>query len=285
VTELTPASLPDRALGADHPAKDPLAPAERDLVGAATMARLFLPGPPTAYDTRSWLALRADHAAARDAVNADLGVDQPALARWIARRQPLEVETAAGSLREYLRRPDRGRQLSAASRERLLEADLTASGPAQLALVIGDGLSAAAATAHGPAMADALTDGATARGWTVRQPAILVRRCRVGLLNELGPLLGADVVILLIGERPGLGAADSLSAYLAYRPHPGHTDADRNLVSGIHGRGTPITEAAPRVLDLAGLLLEVGKSGVEVKERLGGVELTPGDGNGALLRP
>ena len=270
-------SLPEPSLGAAHRAVDPLAPDQRDFVGAATMARLFLPGPPTAYDTRSWLALRADHAAARDAVYADLGVEQPALAAWIAQRQPLEVETAAGSLREYLRRPDRGRQLSPESRERLMQADLPARGPAQLAVVVGDGLSAAAATAHGPAMADALTEGAAARGWAVVEPPILVRRCRVGLLNELGPLLGADVVILLIGERPGLGAADSLSAYLAFRPRPGHTDADRNLVSGIHGRGTPISDAAPRVLDLAGLLLESEKSGVAVKERLGGVELTPGD--------
>ncbi len=98
----------------------------------------------------------------------------------------------------------------------------------------------------------------------------------MGLLNELGPLLGADVVILLIGERPGLGAADSLSAYLAFRPRPGHSDADRNLVSGIHARGTPIAVAAPRVLDLAGLLLAAGTSGVAVKERLGDGELTAG---------
>ena len=249
---------------------------------AVTTARLFLPGPPTAYDTRSWLALRADHAAARDAVRADLGVADPLLASWIVRHQSLELETAAGSLREYLRRPDQGRQLAPSSRERLVHADLTAGPPAHVALAVGDGLSAAAVAAHAPALADALADGAATRGWSVRQPPILVRRCRVGLLNELGPLVGADVIILLIGERPGLGAADSLSAYLAYRPRPGHTDADRNLVSGIHSRGTPIADAATRVLDLVGLLLEQQQSGVAVKERLGGVALTPGgrDGGG-----
>ncbi len=275
MTRTTPASPPEPTVGSTHLAADPLAPAERAFVTAATTARLFLPGPPTAYDTRSWLVLRADHAAARDAVNVDLGVELPLLAGWIARHQPLEVHTAAGSLHEYLRRPDRGRQLAPSSRELLVQADLSARGPADLALVVGDGLSAAAVSAHAPALADALADGAVARGWRVRHPPILVRRCRVGLLNELGPLVGADVIILLIGERPGLGAADSLSAYLAFRPQPGHSDADRNLVSGIHSRGTPILDAATRVLDLAGLLLELETSGVAVKERLGGVELTP----------
>ena len=242
----------------------------RAAVEAATTARLFLPGGPAAYDTGSWLRLRADHAAARDAVRSELDLSAPALAGLVARHAPLVTETAAADAAAYLARPDLGRRLSAGSIRALERLAAAAPGrtPADLAVVVGDGLSATAVEAHGPALVDALLAGAASRGWGVREPIVLVRRCRVGILNELGPLLDADVVVLLVGERPGLAAADSLSAYLAYRPCAGHTDADRNLVSGIHGRGTPVGEATRRVLDLAGRLLVTRRSGVTVKEEI-----------------
>ena len=95
-----------------------------------------------------------------------------------------------------------------------------------------------------------------------------VRYCRVGVLNDVGELLDPAVAVLLIGERPGLATAESLSAYLAYRPRPGHTDARRNLISNIHARGVPVDQAARRILALAEQMRRLQKSGVEVKEGL-----------------
>jgi ethanolamine ammonia-lyase small subunit len=262
---------------------DRLGPDIRAAVAAATTARLFLSGGPSSYDTASWLRLRADHAAARDAVHSELDLSAPGLADLVARHGPLVVETAAPDASSYLARPDLGRRLSPASARSLAGSAGAADGgrdAAELALVVGDGLSATAVEAHAPQLVDALVEGAATRGWRVWHPVVVVRHCRVGVLNDLGPRLDADIVVLLVGERPGLAAADSLSAYLAYRPRPGQTDADRNLVSGIHDRGTPVREAAGRILDLAGLLLVARRSGVAVKEELaaGGAELAGGVG-------
>src|SRR5205085_5669628 len=120
---------------------------------------------------------------------------------------------------------------------------------ADLQIVVGDGLSAAAVRAQVPALLPLLAEGARQRGWGVGRP-FFIRYCRVGVLNDVGELLSPAVVVLLIGERPGLATAESLSAYLAYRPRPGHTDAMRNLISNIHARGVPPEAAAPRLLAL-----------------------------------
>src|SRR5439155_2081003 len=119
-----------------------------------------------------------------------------------------------------------------------------------LQVAIGDGLSAAAVVAQVPPLLDALEQGARERGWGFGQPFV-IGYCRVGVLNDIGELLDPAVVVLLIGERPGLATAESLSAYLAYRPRPGHTDAQRNLISNIHARGVGHAEAARRILALA----------------------------------
>jgi ethanolamine ammonia-lyase small subunit len=93
-----------------------------------------------------------------------------------------------------------------------------------------------------------------------------VRYCRVGVLNDMGDLLRPEVVVLLVGERPGLATAESLSAYLAYRPKAGHTDADRNLISNIHPRGVSIESAAARIIAFAETLRAAGRSGVGLTE-------------------
>ena len=102
-------------------------------------------------------------------------------------------------------------------------------------------------------------------GWSWGQP-FLVRHCRVGVLNDLGELLDPAVVILLIGERPGLATAESLSAYMAFRPRRGDDDSRRNLISNIHARGVPPEQAAPRIAALADQLMTLRISGVNVKE-------------------
>ena len=93
-----------------------------------------------------------------------------------------------------------------------------------------------------------------------------MRYCRVGILNHIGDLLDPAVVVLLIGERPGLATAESLSAYLAYRPRAGHTDAQRNLISNIHARGVTSADATRRILARAEKMRLTQSSGVAVKE-------------------
>src|SRR5262249_8783441 len=117
------------------------------------------------------------------------------------------------------------------------------------------------------------------RGWSVG-PAFFVRHARVGLLNEVGELIDPGVGVLLIGERPGLATAESLSAYMAYRPRPGDTDAKRNLISNIHDRGLPPAEAAPRILALAEQMRRAGASGVAIKEELPAPALPLGGDSG-----
>jgi ethanolamine ammonia-lyase small subunit len=136
-------------------------------------------------------------------------------------------------------------------------------------VVIGDGLSVAAVAAQVPLLLPLLAEGAARLGRSFGRPFV-VRHCRVGVLNDVGELLGPEVVVLLIGERPGLATAESLSAYLAYRPRQGNTDAQRNLISNVHARGVPPEAAAARVLALAEKMRALGASGVAVKEDLGG---------------
>jgi ethanolamine ammonia-lyase small subunit len=229
---------------------------------ARTPARLLVGRAGPGYRTETWLGLRADHAAARDAVRAELDLMAAFGEDRIAGYSLFWAGTRARTRDEYLLRPDLGRRLDDESRE-LVRVRCPAG--ADLQVVIGDGLSAAAAAAQAPALLDRLRDGAKARGWRFGRPFV-VRQCRVGVLNDVGDLLDPAVVVLLVGERPGLVTAESLSAYLAYRPRPGHTDADRNLISNIHARGVSTEEAAARVLALAARMMSLGTSGVSVKE-------------------
>src|SRR5262249_55673243 len=135
----------------------------------------------------------------------------------------------------------------------------------------GAGFSGGGEPKQAPPLLPLLEQGALERGWSFGRPFV-IRYCRVGLLNELGELLDPAVVVLLIGERPGLATADSLSAYLAFRPRPGHTDARRNLISNIHARRVAPNAAANRVLALAAKMRSLGASGVEVKEDLPALE-------------
>ena len=134
-----------------------------------------------------------------------------------------------------------------------------------LQIAIGDGLSVRAVASQIPALLPLLIEGASARGWKVGQ-SFVIRHCRVGILNQVGELLSPQVAVLLIGERPGLATAESLSAYMAYRPRASHTDAHRNLISNIHARGVHPQLAATRILNLAARMMEVHASGCDVRE-------------------
>ena len=237
-------------------------------VRARTPARILVGRAGPAYRTATQLALRQDHAAARDAVQTELDLLRDFGQSLVERWRLFEVTTCAGSKAEYLLRPDRGRRLSEAAR-----AEVARRCPAgvDLQAVIGDGLSAAAVAVQVPLLLDALEQGARARGWRFGQPFV-IRYCRVGVLNDIGELLDPAVVVLLIGERPGLATAESLSAYMAYRPRSRHTDAERNLISNIHARGVAPAAAVTRILRLAERLRHFQTSGVAVKEEVAGGE-------------
>jgi ethanolamine ammonia-lyase small subunit len=231
-------------------------------VRARTPARLLVGRSGASYRTATQLELRQDHAAARDAVHAELDLTRDLGAEPVERLGLFLVQTRAGSKADYLRHPDRGRRLSDAARAEV--ARLCPRG-ADVQVVIGDGLSATAVAAQVPGLLPLLERGTAERGWRFGRP-FAVRYCRVGVMNDVGELLDPAVAVLLIGERPGLATAESLSAYLAYRPRPGHTDARRNLISNVHARGISHDEAARRILALADQMMRRQTSGVEVKE-------------------
>jgi ethanolamine ammonia-lyase small subunit len=227
-----------------------------------TPARLLVGRSGEAYTTATQLQLRADHAAARDAVWRELQFPHDLGPDFVERWKLFEVCTHARTKSEYLLQPNRGRELGKSA-----EAEITrhcASG-ADLQIVIGDGLSAGAIAAQVPPLLPLLVAEAERRGWRWGQPFV-VRHCRVGVINGVGELLRPRVVVLLIGERPGMSSAESLSAYMAYEPRRGHSDADRNLISNIHARGLLPGEASVRIVSLAAEFMRLKCSGTTVKE-------------------
>ena len=239
-------------------------------IRARTQARLMLSRQGGSYTTRVQVGLRQDHAAAIDAVWRELVPATDWGADFCGAWQILETTSAATTKEEYVRRPDLGRIFSAASREAIATG---CPAGADLQIVVGDGLSARAAAVQVPILLPLLVAAANGK-WTLGRP-IFVRHCRVGILNAVGQLLAPKVVVLLVGERPGLQTSESLSAYLAYRPAPGHTDANRNLVSNIHAAGTAPPAAAERIIALAAELMRCGTSGPAIKEKLSTLPAPP----------
>ncbi len=209
-------------------------------IRARTPARIFEGRAGAAYRTNVQLELRRAHAAARDAVRGELDLFGSLNEEFAHRWKLFEVQTQAAGKEEYLLRPDLGRRFTENSRKQIQERCPPAS---DLQIIVGDGLSVPAVSAQVPALLPLLFEGAQSRGWKVGQP-FAIRYCRVGILNEIGELLDPRVAVLLIGERPGLATAESLSAYMAHRPRPGHSDSDRNLISNIHARGVATADAA-----------------------------------------
>jgi ethanolamine ammonia-lyase small subunit len=216
------------------------------------------------YRTSTQLELREAHAAARDAVRTELQLERDLGADFVRAWNLFAVATEAGSKDQYLLRPDLGRRFNEDS-ARTIQARCAQA--ADLQVVVGDGLSVTAVAAQVPELLPLIVHGAEARGWRLGQ-SFAVHYCRVGVMNHIGDLLQPRVVVLLIGERPGLATAESLSAYMAYRPRNGHSDAQRNLISNIHARGVPPPAAAQRILNLAAQMMSETRSGAELKEEL-----------------
>jgi len=233
---------------------------------ARTPARIFVDRRGPAYRTQTQLALRADHAFALDAVHDEVDLARGFPAEFAHARKLFAVQSQARDKEEFLLRPDLGRRLSDTARQ---EIALRCGPSADVQIVLGDGLSAAAMIRQVPPLLPLLEQEFARRGWKTGQ-TFFVRHCRVGIMNDVGELLRPEIVVLLIGERPGLATAESLSGYLAFRPASGHTDAQRNLISNIHDRGVDHAAAAARIASLADQMRQRQTSGVAIKEQLAG---------------
>jgi ethanolamine ammonia-lyase small subunit len=252
--------LPDPTLAAARyqpGVKSPRDPEALKALMASTTARIGVGRAGPRYSTASLLLFQADHAVTQDALYRD--VDQ----KLLDDLGLFTVQTRiTGGKQEYLLRPDLGRLLGDDARRTLQEKCVQR---ANIQLVVGDGLSAAAVEANVREMFPVLKQGAQAAGLSLGTP-FFVKYCRVGVLNDIGDLLKPDVVILLIGERPGLGRAESLSAYMAYRPKPGDSDADRDVVCNIfNGGGTNPLEGAAFAMQTAQKMIKYQASGVRLK--------------------
>ncbi|MBI5296675.1 MAG: ethanolamine ammonia-lyase subunit EutC [Chloroflexi bacterium] len=224
---------------------------------ASTSARIGVGRAGPRYRTASLLLFQGDHAVTQDALYRD--VDQKLLDEF----KLFTVQTkVTGGKQEYLLRPDLGRLLNDEAKRTLNE---KCQKNVNVQLVVGDGLSAAAVEANLRQMFPVIRQGTQSAGLTFGTP-FFVKYARVGIMNDVGELIKPDVVILLIGERPGLGRAESMSAYMGYKPKYGDTDADRDVVCNIfENGGTNPLEAGAFVVQIAQKMRQHQASGVKLK--------------------
>lgn len=232
-----------------------------------TAARIALGRAGVSLPTAAWLGFSVAHAMARDAVHETLDVPTLVQALQAHDFDALVLESAAPDRATYLRRPDLGRRLSDRSRALLhgLQACETAA-PADVAVVLADGLSARATQAHALPLLLALRPQLEAQGQRLG-PVVVATQARVALGDEVGAGLQARAVLLLVGERPGLSSPDSLGAYLTWAPRAGCSDAQRNCVSNIRPEGLAIGAAAFKIAWLLAAARQLGATGVALKDR------------------
>jgi ethanolamine ammonia-lyase small subunit len=222
-----------------------------------TQARVGLGRAGSALPTRHRLELQMAHAAARDAVHSPF--EPEVVAAGLGGMPTVRVRSAAPDRTAYLQRPDLGRRLHPTDRAHL------PTGEWDVVFVVADGLSSRAVHEHAAAVVRE-TAGRLA-GWSVA-PVVLAAQARVALGDDIASAMGATMVVVLVGERPGMSAADSLGAYLTYRPVPGvTTDADRNCLSNIRPPlGLSYETAAGKLAALMARGRELGVTGVGLKD-------------------
>ncbi len=261
VIDLPDPTLPEfrRAIGVENP---------YDLDGlrnlcATTTARLGVGRAGPRPRTRSLLLFQFDHGITQEAIYGEVSESVK------EKLNLFTVTTQVSNRDEYLLRPDLGRKLSAEARKMI--AERCAKKP-QVQVVVGDGLSAAAVNNNLPEIYPVIEQGLKSAGISMGTP-FFIQNARVGVINDVNEVIGADVVVILLGERPGLGVADALSAYMGYRPGPGKTDAERDVVCMItyHGGTNPL-EAGAYVVELIKQTLKYQASGVELKLKASGGE-------------
>ncbi len=271
-----PASAPTSSKASDKSnaliidLSDPTAPEVRNAIGVAnpmdpeglrnlkstTPARIGAGRAGPRPRTLSWLLFQADHGVTQDAIYGE--VKQEILDQFGL----FTVQTMVKDKEEYLLRPDLGRKLTPEAKM-LLEQKCVKN--PQVQIVVGDGLSAAAINNNLPHIFPVIQQGLEAANISMGTP-FFIKFARVGVINDVNTVIGADVVVILIGERPGLGVADAMSAYMGWRPGPGKTDAQRDVICMITNNGglNPL-EGGAYVVELIKKILRHQASGVELK--------------------
>lgn len=221
-----------------------------------TPARLGVWRAGTRYMTQTMLRFRADHAAAQDSVFSDVDPE------FVKEMGFVPVQTTCKSKDEYLTRPDHGRKFDEENAKIIKE---HVEPGAKVVIVVGDGLSSAAIEANCRDIIPAIRQGLKRYNLDFGD-VIFVKYARVACEDHIGDITGAEVVCMLVGERPGLVTAESMSAYVAYKPYVGMPEANRTVISNIHRQGTPAVEAGAYIADLINKMLEKKKSGIALKE-------------------
>ena len=229
-----------------------------------TPARIALGRTGASLPTQEVLRFALAHAQARDAVHTPFDAGSVASAIEGLGLPVISASSAAPARDVYLRRPDLGRRLSDESRECLAQVG-AAGAPVDLVLVVADGLSSAAVHAQAVPFLAALKPWIAAEGWRLA-PVLVASQARVALGDEVGALLKARAVVVLVGERPGLSSPDSLGLYLTFDPKPGRSDAERNCISNVRAEGLPHAAAAFKLAWLIKEAFRRALTGVDLKD-------------------
>lgn len=240
-----------------------------------TPARIALGRSGVSLPTGPHLEFQLAHARARNAVHHELNILGLQDALDARGYETIVLHSGAESRPVYLQRPDKGRRLDSTSRA-ALEARAHATQHFDVVFVIGDGLSALAIEENAVVFLDAIGPSLRSSGWTIA-PLVIVREARVAVGDEVGELLGADLVVILIGERPGLSSPDSMGIYMTHNPRVGLTDESRNCLSNIRPDGMSYKEAAHKLMYLLIEARRLGLSGVHLKD--GAETLVQSNGN------
>ena len=240
-----------------------------------TAARIALGRAGVSLPTQPQLAFQLAHARARDAVHLPLDADMLALdlerlGVVTSAQQCLQLDSAAGDRLKYLQRPDLGRRLSdeSAAKLRALKSVAAPQQQCDVAFVISDGLSALAVAQNAAPFLATLMRLIKPHNWHNwnKAPVAIVKLGRVAVADEVAYLLGARLVVLLVGERPGLNSPDSMGLYITWAPQPGLSDADRNCISNIRPAGLSYADAAFKLNYLMGEMVKRQLSGVQLKD-------------------